>query len=158
MNFSISRALPIALAALTASGSANADPVSILFVGNSYTFGRIPLNPDGTFNTANSVLTYNAANVRDLTKPQGTTLVAIDGNSPPGTPKFTNVFGTNSYPVNPATGVAMTNPATGLPGNSYSPHTSTNGWGGMPGIFKQLTVQAGLNYDVAKAGDAYSPI
>jgi len=149
MNFSIFRALPIALAALTASGSANADPVSILFVGNSYTFGRIPLNPDGTFNTANSVLTYNAANVRDLTKPQGTTLVAIDGNSPPGTPKFTNVFGTNSYPVNPATGVAMTNPATGLPGNSYSPHTSTDGWGGMPGIFKQLTVQAGLNYDVA---------
>ena len=49
----------IALLALAAAGfctSAHADPIKILFVGNSYTFGR--LDP---------VMSYNAAKVHDLT-------------------------------------------------------------------------------------------
>ena len=142
MPMPLLRILPVALAVVGSIATANAQTTqpatSILFVGNSYTFGR-----------TDPVLTYNAANVRDLTKPQGPTLIAIDGPSPTGTPKFTNIFGTNSYPVDPVTGVAMTNPATFSPGNSYSPHTQTNGWGGVAGIFKQFTVQAGLNYDVA---------
>ena len=114
--------------ALTAAMPAAAAPISILFVGNSYTFGR--LDP---------VLTYNAANVRDLTKPQGPLVVG----STTSTPKFSDVTGTNSYAP------GMINPDTGLQGNSYSPHSQTNGWGGVAGIFKQLTVQAGLDYDVA---------
>lgn len=114
--------------AAAAASSAVAAPVSVLFVGNSYTFGR--LDP---------VLTYNAANVRDLTKPQGPLVVG----STSSTPKFSDVTGTNSY------GPGMINPATGLQGNSFSPHTQTNSWGGVAGIFKQLTVQAGLDYDVA---------
>jgi PEP-CTERM motif len=118
---------PLALAVVAASPAAAA-PVSILFVGNSYTFGR--LDP---------VLTYNAANVRDLTKPQGPLVVGSDAS----TPKFSDVTGTNSY------GPGMINPITGVQGNSYSPHSQTNGWGGVAGIFKQLTVQAGLEYDVA---------
>ena len=122
------RFAPYALAAVFAAGPAAADPVSVLFVGNSYTFGR--LDP---------VLTYNAANVRDLTKPQGPLVVG----STASTPKFSDVTGTNSY------GPGMINPSTGVQGNSYSPHTQTKTWGGVPGIFKQLTVQAGLNYDVA---------
>jgi hypothetical protein len=51
----------LALAALVASSLcavAHADPIEILFVGNSYTFGRV-----------DPVMTYNAANVHDLTKP-----------------------------------------------------------------------------------------
>jgi hypothetical protein len=114
--------------AVTATLPAAAAPISILFVGNSYTFGR--LDP---------VLTYNAANVRDLTKPQGPLVVGSD----PATPKFSDLTGTNSN------GPGMINPTTGVQGNSYSPHTETNGWGGVAGIFKQLTVQAGLDYDVA---------
>ena len=113
--------------AVTATLPAVAAPISILFVGNSYTFGR--LDP---------VLTYNAANVRDLTKPQGPAVVG----STSSTPKFSDVTGTNSYPL------GLNNPA-GVQGNSYSPHSQTNGWGGVAGIFKQLTVQAGLDYDVA---------
>ena len=73
-----------------------ADPVSVLFVGNSYTFGRI-----------DPVMSYNAANVRDLTYPMW----------------LDNSAGSNDFEPNP--------------------------WGGVPGIFKQLTVQAGLDYDVA---------
>jgi hypothetical protein len=75
---------------------AMAEPVSVLFVGNSYTFGRV-----------DPVMSYNAANVRDLTAP-----------------------------------MAAAN-ATGS--NVFEPHP----WGGVAGIFKQFTVQAGLDYDVA---------
>jgi PEP-CTERM motif len=121
------RLTTLTLAAI-ATLPAAAAPISILFVGNSYTFGR--LDP---------VLTYNAANVRDLTKPQGPLVVG----STASTPKFSDVTGTNSY------GPGMINPTTGVQGNSYSPHSQTNGWGGVAGIFKQLTVQAGLDYDVA---------
>ena len=128
MNFSMCRAFPVALAVLAAVSSAKAEPISILFVGNSYTFGR--LDP---------VLTYNAANVRDLTKPQGPLVVGSNAS----TPKFSDVTGTNSYPL------GLINPATGVQGNSYSPHSQTNGWGGVAGIFKKFTTQAGLDYDVA---------
>jgi len=114
--------------AISAALPASAAPISILFVGNSYTFGR--LDP---------VLTYNAANVRDLTKPQGPLVVGSTAT----TPKFSDVTGTNSY------GPGMINPTTDVQGNSFSTHTQTIGWGGVPGIFKQLTVQAGLDYDVA---------
>ncbi len=128
---------PLALAALLPLAAPlpaqAAEPISILFVGNSYTFGR--LDP---------VLHYNAANVRDLTQPQG----PLHGGNDPALPftsgaPFTNLTGTNSYPV------GTINPATRLPFTSYSPHSLTQAWGGVPGIFKQMTVQAGLDYDVA---------
>jgi hypothetical protein len=52
------RALHAAVAALTlaCAASASADPIKILFVGDSYTFGRV-----------DPVMSYNAANVHDLT-------------------------------------------------------------------------------------------
>lgn len=72
---------------------------SILFVGNSFTFGRV-----------DPVMSYNSDKVHDLTAP-----------SNGGT--FTNTTGTNSYEPHP--------------------------WGGVPGIFKQFTLEAGINYDVS---------
>ena len=89
-------ALAVAGACSFAPAPAHADPVKILFVGNSYTFGR--LDP---------VMSYNAANVHDLTQ------------------AFYNV------------NQAGTNP--------WEPHP----WGGVPGIFKKFTDEAGLNYDVS---------
>lgn len=125
----------LALLALlaAAAGAAQAQPIQILFVGNSYTFGR--LDP---------VLTYNAANVRDLTRPQG----PLHGGTNPALPfvsgaPFTNLTGTNSYPV------GILNTATGREFNSFSPHSQAVGWGGVPGIFKQFTVQQGLDYEVS---------
>jgi hypothetical protein len=78
------------------SAAASADPISILFVGNSYTFGRV-----------DPVMSYNSANVRDLTYPM--------------------------WQQNAANS------------NAFEPHP----WGGVPGIFKQFTVQAGLDYQVS---------
>jgi hypothetical protein len=145
-------ALAAALASLAldvmAASPAVTTPISILFVGNSYTFGRTDgsLNPNGSLNLTNQVLTYNAANVRDLTAPRGNGI--LQAVNPTGAPPytgdpFTNVFGTNSYPI------GMNIPGTSTQGNSYSPHTQLNTWGGTAGIFKQFTVQANLNYDVA---------
>ena len=91
---------------LVSSAAHAADPTTILFVGNSYTFGRV-----------DPVLSYNAANVHDLT----TAFNAL------------NPAGTNSYPLGTA-GQA-----------TFEPHP----WGGVPGIFKKMTDQAGLSYDVS---------
>lgn len=88
-------ACAVAFSALIAA-AAQAAPVSILFVGNSYTFGRV-----------DPVMSYNAANVHDLT--------------------------------------ASMNAANSSGSNPYEPHP----WGGVAGIFKQFTDQAGLDYDVS---------
>jgi len=120
-------------AVLLVCAAAHAQPIDILFVGNSYTFARVA-----------PMLTYNAANVTDLTRPQG----PLHGGGNPanafvsGAP-FTNLTGTNSYPV------GIINPATGAEFTSFSPRTQTAAWGGVPGIFKQFTQQAGLDYNVS---------
>ena len=85
-----------ALAALAFCAAASAAPIEILFVGDSYTFGRV-----------DPVMSYNAANVHDLTA------------------------GFNAIS------------ATGT--NAFEPHL----WGGVPGIFKEFTDEAGLDYDVS---------
>jgi len=90
------RLAAIAAAACLGPAVTGAAPIDILFVGNSYTFGKV-----------DPVLSYNAANVHDLT--------------------------------------AAMNAANSSGSNPYEPHP----WGGVPGIFKQFTVDAGLSYDVS---------
>jgi hypothetical protein len=82
--------------ALLAAQAASAAPIEILFVGNSYTFGRV-----------DPVMSYNSANVHDLT--------------------------------------AGFNVASSTGSNPWEPHP----WGGVPGIFKEFTVEKGLSYDVS---------
>jgi hypothetical protein len=79
--------------------AAEAAPVRVLFVGNSYTFGH-----------HDPALRYNAAAVTDLTAPSR------------GGP-----FANNNPP------------------RPYQPRP----WGGVAGIFKQFTDQAGLDYEVS---------
>jgi hypothetical protein len=127
---------PLLVPLLVASAPAHAeDAIFVLFVGNSYTFARV-----------DPVLTYNAAKVRDLTRPQGDLRWQMDPSVPydprAGAP-FTDVTGTNSYPV------GSVNPVTGALFDSYSPRSQTHAWSGVAGIFEKFTSQAGLNYDVA---------
>ncbi len=89
-------------AALAIHGAAMAAPTKILFVGNSYTFGRV-----------DPVMSYNTANVDDMTRPRPDL---------PGEP-FTVTTGTRAWEPHP--------------------------WGGVPGIFKQLADQAGVEFDVS---------
>jgi hypothetical protein len=97
-----SRLLPVAIATAIFAPSVLAAPTEILFVGNSYTFGRV-----------NPVMSYNNANVNDLTRPRP--------DLPD--PNFTDTTGTRAWEPHP--------------------------WGGVAGIFKQFTVQAGLDYSVS---------
>src|SRR6266550_1782153 len=90
------------LVAMTISSGALAQPRTILFVGNSYTFGRV-----------DPVMSYNVGNVDDMTRPRPDL---------PGAP-FTDTGGTNPWEPHP--------------------------WGGVPGIFKQLTDEAGIDYAVS---------
>ncbi len=78
------------------AATASAAPIEILFVGDSYTFGRV-----------DPVMSYNAANVHDLT-------AGFDAINSTGT-------------------------------NAFEPHP----WGGVPGVFKEFTTEAGLDYDVS---------
>jgi hypothetical protein len=87
---------------ITASSAASAAPTTILFVGNSYTFGRV-----------DPVMSYNAANVDDMTRPRP--------DLPD--PNFTETAGTRAWEPHP--------------------------WGGVPGVFKQLADQAGIEFDVS---------
>ena len=96
MSSLLRRVLSIVMTSLACAPFATAAPIPILFVGNSYTFGRV-----------DPVMSYNAANVHDLTA---------------------SMYAANS---------------TGA--NLFEPHP----WGGVAGIFKQFTVQAGLDYDVS---------
>ncbi len=110
----LARAAALALwplaAAFPAAAAADTDALpaatKILFVGNSYTFGRV-----------DPVMSYNAAAVHDLTA--GFNAL--------------NATGTNSYPIG----------TVGF--GTFEQHP----WGGVPGIFKKMTDQAGLNYDVS---------
>lgn len=77
-------------------------PLRVLFVGNSYTFGR-----------ADPQMSFNHENVTDLTAPRP--------DDPE--PNFTDTTGANPWEPHP--------------------------WGGVPGIFKSLTDQAGLDLDVS---------
>jgi hypothetical protein len=101
MHSTLRRGLMAVLAALTLPAAAG-EPLSILFVGNSYTFGRV-----------DPVMSYNAAKVNDLTRPRP--------DLPD--PNFTDTTGTRAWEPHP--------------------------WGGVPGIFKALADQAGVDADVS---------
>ncbi|MES2958939.1 MAG: hypothetical protein V4792_12160 [Pseudomonadota bacterium] len=96
------KTLSLLMAGLILSSAAQSQQVSILLVGNSYTFGRV-----------DPVMSYNAANVDDLTRPRP--------DLPD--PNFTDTAGTRVWEPHP--------------------------WGGVAVIFKQFTVQAGLDYAVS---------
>jgi len=96
------RNLYVLVASLAIHGAALAAPTTILFVGNSYTFGRV-----------DPVMSYNVGMVDDMTRPRPEL----------PEPNFTDTVGTRAWEPHP--------------------------WGGVPGIFKQLADQAGLDFAVS---------
>ncbi len=115
------------------AGAAQADPISILLVGNSFTHGRY--NPALSYNAGPGNGTDNSK-VHDLLCP--------------------------SLPCSGAEGVAAVTPtAANTPGattaaqlaylqaNPGSQYTEVGPFGGVAGIFLQLTREAGLNYSVS---------
>lgn len=114
-------------------GDARADPVEILFVGNSYTHGRYQ-----------PVLGYNAgpgngtgtSQVHDLLCPSLPCTGAEAG--PQVTPTTSNT-----------PGGSLSGQLSYLQANSGSQYNEVGPYGGVAGIFLQFTKDAGLNYDVS---------
>jgi hypothetical protein len=127
--------LALVLGLCAGSGVALADPIDILFVGNSFTHGRYE-----------PVLNYNAGAasnpstgvVHDLLCPgTGTTCTSGVENTPAVTPTSSNTPGST-----------VTDQLNDLNANSGSQYTEVGPFGGVAGIFLQFTKEAGLNYNV----------
>ena len=81
-----------------------------------------------SFGRVDPVMTYNWREVSDLT--------AASSDAYP--------YDTHSYPTPHDSNYSYTN-AEAIAGGYYEPHP----WGGVPAIFKQLTMEMGLNYSVS---------
>jgi hypothetical protein len=120
----------------TTAHQAAADPIDILFVGNSYTHGRydpaLNYNAGAASNPSNDV-------VHDLLCPgTGTTCTSGVEDTPAVVPTSSNT-----------PGGTLANQLTYLQNNSSSQYTEVGPFGGVAGIFLQLTEEAGLNYNVS---------
>jgi len=119
--------------ALFGGQPAVADPINILFVGNSYTHGRyqpvLGYNAGAGSDPSNSV-------VHDLLCP------TLPCASPEAGPQVTPTTG-NTPGANLAAQLAY------LQANPGSQYNEVGPYGGVAGIFLQLTEEAGLNYNVS---------
>jgi len=123
------------LLAMTGQQAA-ADPIDILFVGNSYTHGRydpaLNYNAGAAGNTSNTV-------VHDLLCPgTGTTCTSGVESVAPVVPTTSNTPGST-----------LASQLTYLQNNPSSQYTEVGPFSGVAGIFLQFTEDAGLNYNVS---------
>lgn len=135
------------------------DPVKILFIGNSFTHGRF-----------DEVRLYNAENVRDVNCPVERIFSypfptdyssdCYPGAAPDGEPfeDWAGLSGTEqkpdpipvpTLPLPESPVLADPTETFVLDPNFYPTMLRYGPYGGIPGLFKQFTVQVGLDYDVA---------
>jgi hypothetical protein len=125
-----------ALLATMPGRQAEADPINILFVGNSYTHGRyepvLNYHAGAASNPSNNV-------VHDLLCPgTGTTCTS-------GVEDVAPVVPTSST----TPGGTLAGQLSYLQANPSSRYTEVGPYSGVAGIFLQLTKEAGLNYNVS---------
>ncbi len=109
--------------------SAYASPTEILFVGNSFTHGRY--NPVRNYNAG-----FGADTVHDLLCPSAAACSAAE-SGPQVDPSLTPPSGTLAQQL------------AYLQANPAAQYNEPGPYGGVAGIFLQLTRDAGLNYDVS---------
>jgi hypothetical protein len=148
-----------AAAALAPSVAVADEPIRILFMGNSFTHGRF-----------DEVRLYNAANVRDVNCPEEVVFAypsptdygstCYPGAAPDGEPfeDWAGLSGTEQKPQPipvptlplPDSPVQADPTETSVDDTDFYPTMLRYGpYGGIPGLFKKFTTQAGLDYDVA---------
>ena len=126
----------MAVSGFACAGPAQADPINILFVGNSFTHGRY--DPALNYN-AGAASNPSTGVVHDLLCPgTGTTCTSGVENVTPVVPTTSNT-----------PGGTLANQLTYLQANPGSQLTEVGPFGGVAGIFLQLTKEAGLNYNVS---------
>ena len=115
---------------------AAASPIDILFVGNSYTHGRY--DPALNYN-AGAASNPSSSVVHDLLCPgTGTTCTSGVEDTPAVVPTTANT-----------PGGTLAGQLAYLQANPSSQYTEVGPFGGVAGIFLQLTEEAGLNYNVS---------
>ncbi|HET6184801.1 MAG TPA: PEP-CTERM sorting domain-containing protein [Acetobacteraceae bacterium] len=123
------RAIPVALAlAAAAATGAMANPIEILFLGNSFTHGRY--DPVRNYNAG-----FGANDVHDLLCPTAATCTEPSVQVDPA--------------LNPPPGATLGAQLNYLSTNPNAQYNETGPEGGIPGIFLQFTREAGLDYDVS---------
>lgn len=123
---------------LSLPAAALADPVQILFVGNSFTHGKYaPLR-----NYMSGYDSDTSAHVHDLLCPNATTCPAGTGQGvvpSQANPSIASLAGSSN----------VTKQLKYLEGHSSQQLTEPGPYGGIPGIFLKMTEEAGLNYNVS---------
>ncbi|MBV8938087.1 MAG: PEP-CTERM sorting domain-containing protein [Alphaproteobacteria bacterium] len=125
------RALQTALLTLSATAAATAaqaDAINILFVGNSFTHGRY--DPVRTYNAG-----FGSGDVHDLLCPSAATCTEPQIQVDPA--------------KNPPPGATLNDQLNYLSANPTARYNEPGPEGGLPGIFLQLTREAGLSYNVS---------
>jgi len=139
----VSRLVPVAVATVTFSAtSVFATPIEILFVGNSFTFGK--------YDPARSYMGgYDSgpgaavdAHVHDLQCPSAAACSTAEKVA-------ASVPSTNPAVINNPSIPTLQNQLNYLQAGSASTYGERGPYGGIPGIFLKLTQEAGLNYDVS---------
>jgi hypothetical protein len=133
----------LAIATLLAAAPAFADPIEILFVGNSFTNAKYaPVrNYQGGYDSGPGAAT--GAHVHDLQCPSAASCSAAEKvtTSVPSTNPA--VISNPSYPTLQSQLNYLNTTGSALKFTEPGPY------GGIPGIFLKLTQEAGLNYDVS---------
>jgi hypothetical protein len=137
------RPTPRMLAAATLlvgmAGQAQADVVNILFVGNSYTYGKY----DPVRNYMSGYDTGPGA----VTTPHVHDLLCSSAASCSTAEKVAPVVPSQANP--PIPGATVTDQLNYLNTNSSKQYGESGPFGGIPGVFLKMTQEAGLNYNVS---------
>jgi hypothetical protein len=139
----VSRLVPIAVATVTLSAtSVFATPIEILFVGNSFTFGKYdPVRSYlGGYDSGPGAAVD--AHVHDLQCPSVAACSTAEKVA-------ASVPSTNPAVINNPSIPTLQNQLNYLQAGSAPTYGERGPYGGIPGIFLKLTQEAGLNYDVS---------
>jgi autotransporter-associated beta strand protein len=128
-----------ALAASPAVAQTAANPIEILFVGNSFTHGKYP--PALNYNAGTAASVGDPSVVHDLLCPAAT----ATGPCTSGAEAVPRVVPTSAN----TPGADLTAQLNYLQANPSAAYTEVGPFSGVAGVFLQFTKQAGLHYDVS---------
>jgi autotransporter-associated beta strand protein len=132
-------AVTSALAESPAVAQTAANPIELLFVGNSFTHGRYP--PALNYNAGTAASVGDPSVVHDLLCPSTT----ATGPCTSGAEAVAQVTPTSAN----TPGATLSAQQTYLQGHSSAQYTEVGPFAGVAGVFLQFTKEAGLHYDVS---------
>ena len=131
--------ITLALAASPAAAQTAANPIELLFVGNSFVHGKYP--PALNYNAGTAASVGDPSVVHDLLCPSTT----ATGSCTSGAEAVPHVVPTLAN----TPGATLQDKLNYLQANPSSAYTEVGPFSGVAGVFLQFTKEAGLHYDVS---------